>query len=400
MPKQAAPLSLKAIHARPEGRHAVGHVRGLCVQRSGRARSWILRAGGREMGLGSLADVGLQEAIDRAHEARKLLRDGIDPVERKRQLRAKPERAPTFAEVSRTCIAKLSPEWRNAKHAKQWTATLHTYADPIIGKLPVDRIETRHVLAVLNPIWETKTETATRVRQRIETVLDFAGSSGYRTGDNPARWAGHLENLLATPTKIAKVEHHEALPWADLPAFMVRLREVGGLGARALEFAIYTAARSGEVRGATWDEIDLDGATWTIPAARMKAQREHVVPLAAPALALLRALPRLHNVPFVFPSIKGTALSDMTLTAVLRRMKVDATTHGMRSSFRDWAAERTNYPREVCEMALAHTIPSAVEAAYRRGDLLAKRTRLMRAWAAYLATTGAAARVTPIRAAR
>ncbi len=231
----------------------------------------------------------------------------------------------------------------------------------------------------MNPSWTSRT------------------ARGFRTGDNPARWRGHIENLLPAPAKLAKVEHFAALPWTEIPNFMVKLREAEGMGARALEFAILTAARSGEVRGATWEEIDLDEALWTIPEGRMKTGKEHKVPLSAPALKLLRTLPRFKNVPYVFPSPKSSPLSDMTLTAALRRMEVPATAHGMRSTFRDWCAESTAYPREVAEMALAHSIGSAVEAAYRRGDLMTKRRRMMNDWAKYCDKPAKPATVTSIR---
>jgi integrase len=405
MPKLKAPLSPKRIKALPDGRHNVGHVPGLCVQRDGQARSWLLcyTFGGRkpEMGLGSLSEVDLEEAIEKARAARKLLRDGVDPLDDKRQRRheiaAGVRKVVTFSSAVEMYLAAHSSAWKNGKHRQQWSNTLETYAEPILGALPVDRIETGHVIRALEPIWRAKTETASRVRQRIESILDFCIAREFRAGPNPARWRGHLENLLPAPAKLAKVEHFAALPWTEIPDFMARLREAEGMGARALEFAVLTAARSGEVRGAIWDEIDLDEALWVIPEGRMKAGKEHKVPLSAPAIKLLRSLPRFKRVPYVFPSPRGTALSDMSLTAVLRRMEIAATAHGMRSSFRDWCAERTNYPREVAEMALAHTISNAVEAAYRRGDLMAKRRRLMADWARYCERPTKSATVTPIR---
>jgi integrase len=404
MPKLVPPKSWKAIRALGDGTHFVGHVPGLAVQKRGDAASWLLihRHAGRprEMGLGGLREVPLDEACEAAREARKRVRAGIDPIEEKRQRRqdqiADAGRRIKFGEASKQYIAAHAPGWRNPKHRQQWSNTLRDYATAL-SDMHVDRIDTPHIIKCLEPIWATKTETATRVRQRIESVLDYCTARGFRKGDNPARWKGHLDNLLAAPNKLAKVEHFAALPWRDMPEFMAKLRAAEGMGARALEFAILTAARSGEVRGAMWEEIDLDAARWTIPAERMKAGREHVVPLSAPAVKLLREMPRFRGVAYVFPSPKRTPLSDMTLTAALRRMKVNATAHGFRSAFRDWCAESTNYPREVAEMALAHTIGSAVEAAYRRGDLMAKRTRLMRDWAAFLATKPAASNVTPIR---
>jgi integrase len=274
--------------------------------------------------------------------------------------------------------------WRNPKHAQQWANSLETYAHPVMGALLVRDVELQHVMAVLEPIWQAKTETASRVRGRIEQVLDWATARGFREGPNPARWRGHLDKLLPAPAKVTRVEHHDALPVDQAPSFMARLCAAPGIGARALEFAILTAARSGEVRGTTWDEIDLDAAVWTVPADRMKAGREHRVPLSPAALALLRSLPRWPDNPLVFAAPRGGVLSDMTLAAVLRRMKVAAVPHGFRSTFRDWAAERTHFPREVAEMALAHAIGDKVEAAYRRGDLFDKRRRLMDDWAVFL----------------
>ena len=402
MPKRVPPLSVKAVKALRSGRHAVGGVPGLCLQVSGASRAWVLRyslAGRtRELGLGSAHEVTLDAARDAALEARKLLRASIDPIDDKRERRQElivgARRALTFAVAVKQYVAAHGASWRNRKHRRQWTTTLETYAEPTLGALPVDRIEVAHVIKVLEPIWTTKTETATRVRQRIESVLDYCTARGFRKGENPARWKGHLDNLLPAPTKVAKVEHFAAVPWREMPAFMQRLHAVEGVGARALEFATLTAARSGEVCGATWDEIDLGGALWVIPAARMKAGKMHTVPLSAPALRLLRDLPRFHDVPYVFPSPRrGALLGGLTLTTVLKRMEVAATAHGMRSAFRDWCSESTNYPRDVAEMALAHAIGNAVEAAYRRGDLMAKRTRLMRDWAAFLGSPARAGKV-------
>jgi integrase len=259
-------------------------------------------------------------------------------------------------------------------------------------------IEQSHVLKILEPIWLEKTETASRLRGRIESVLDWAKVRGYRDGENPARWRGHLQMLLQSPGKVQKIEHHPALPYMEIGAFLILLRQQEGIAARALEFAILTAARSGEVRGAIWEEIDLDAALWVIPAERMKAKKEHRVTLNEGAIAILEAIPKEKRAGLVFPNNKGEKFSDMTMTALLRRMKrSDITAHGFRSTFRDWAAECTNYPREVAEMALAHTIESKVEAAYRRGDLFAKRVRMMRDWWRFTNKTERAATVTPIQ---
>jgi integrase len=296
----------------------------------------------------------------------------------------------------------MEKEWTNNKHASQWRNTLATYAEPLIGKIFVRDIDQSHVSRVLEPIWHTKTETAKRLRGRIESILDWARVRGYRSGENPARWRGHLDMILPAPGKIQTVEHHPALPFAEIATFIERLRQQPGMGARALELAIYTAARSGEVRGATWGEVNLTDATWTIPAARMKAKREHRVALNSEAKLLLESLPSADTAApedLIFPNTKNQALSDMTLTAVLRRMeRADITTHGFRSTFRDWCSEQTNYPREVAEMALAHTIGDKVEAAYRRGDLFEKRRKLMRDWGRYCtAPAQASAKVIKLR---
>lgn len=386
------------------GLHFVGGVAGLALQVTGTgARSWILRVmvGGkrRDMGLGGYPDVLLAGAKEAAREARKQIKNGIDPIEdgraKRSALAAAVASAMTFSEAAKAYIAVKEHEWKNDKHGDQWRNTLATYADPVIGNVFVRDIEQSHVMRVLEPIWMSKTETAKRLRGRIEKVLDWARVRGYRSGENPARWRGHLDTLLQAPGKVQTVEHHPALPIDDLGAFMVELRKQEGMGARALEFAILTAARSGEVRGATWSEIDLDDATWTIPAARMKMKREHRAVLNDEAVALLNSLPRTSDL--IFPNTKGDKLSDMTLTAVLRRMnRSDITAHGFRSTFRDWCSERTNYPRDVAEMALAHAIGDKVEAAYRRGDLFEKRRRLMRDWGKFSGKVQTAATVTAI----
>jgi len=387
------------------GLHAVGTVAGLALQvTDSGTRSWILRVmvGGkrRDMGLGGYPDVTLSGAWDKARKARDKIKEGIDPIEdgkaKRSALAAAVASALTFSEAAKAYIAVKEAEWKNAKHGDQWRNTLATYADPVIGNVFVRDIEQSHVMRVLEPIWMDKTETAKRLRGRIEKVLDWARVRGYRSGDNPARWRGHLDTLLQAPGKVQTIEHHPALPMDDLGAFMVELRKQEGMGARALEFAILTAARSGEVRGATWSEIDLKDATWTIPASRMKMKREHRAALNDEAVALLESLPRTGDL--IFPNTKGDKLSDMTLTAVLRRMnRSDITAHGFRSTFRDWCSERTNYPRDVAEMALAHTIGDKVEAAYRRGDLFEKRRRMMREWGKFSGKVQVAATVTPIK---
>lgn len=378
----------------------------LQVAKAG-TKSWIFRfrMGGkqREMGLGPLHTVSLGQARDKAKECRALLLEGTDPLDARNavKLDAALERARTvtFDHCAEQYIAAHRGSWKNAKHAAQWESTIATYASPIIGTLPVAAVDTALVVKVLQPIWQDKTETATRLRSRIENILDWATVSKYRTGENPARWRGHLDNLLADPNKVAKVAHHAALPWQNIGTFMVDLRQRAGSAARAVEFAILTAGRSGEVRGARWSEMDLDAAVWTVPAERMKAGREHRVPLSTDALALLRSLPAVGE--HVFPGQRGDApLSDMSLTAVLRRMERDEiTVHGFRSTFRDWCAESVgnSFPREVCEHALAHSLPDKVEAAYRRGDLIEKRKVLMQVWADYCGKVQTSATVAPLR---
>jgi integrase len=395
MAQKAAELGALAVQRLNEpGLHFVGGVAGLALQvKATASRSWILRAtvGGkrRDIGLGGFPDVTLAQAREKARALREQVRQGIDPVAERRaaigRLKAEQAAAMTFEKAARTYVEAHEASWRNPKHAQQWRSTLEQYAYPVMGSALLRDIELRHVMAVLSPIWQEKTETASRLRGRIERVLDWATVCGHREGLNPARWKGHLDKLLARPAKIAKIEHHAALPVTEVGDFMARLCKAEGVGARALEFTILTAARSGEVRGATWSEIDLDEAVWTVPAERMKAGREHRVPLTPSAVALLKALPRMAGTDHVFVAARGGRLSDMTLTAVLRRMGVDAVPHGFRSTFRDWAAECTNHAREVAEMALAHTIENKVEAAYRRGDLFTKRRRLMEDWAAFCA---------------
>ncbi len=396
MPKKAKELSALSVQRLTKpGLYAVGVVAGLQLQvlRSG-ARSWVLRAmiGGkrRDMGLGGYPDVTLAQAREKARDARAKIEHGVDPIAERAAARsalaAQRGAEVTFDEAARKFIEAKSHEWKSAKHAAQWTATLDTYASPIIGKLQVRDVALAHVIKVLEPIWTTKTETATRLRGRLESVLDWATVRGYRHGDNPARWKGHLDKILAKPSKVAKVEHHAALQVDELGAFVRDLRARDGMAARALEVLILTAARSGEIRGMRWDEIDEAAAVWTVPTERMKGGREHRVPLPDRVLEIFRTLPRIDDSPLVFQAPRGGQLSDMTLTAVMRRMKVDAVPHGFRSTFRDWASERTNYPREVAEMALAHAIENKVEAAYRRGDLFEKRRRLMADWARFCDT--------------
>lgn len=408
MPKRAKELSPLAVsRLKAPGYHAVGGVAGLHLQivPTG-ARSWILRTvvgeRRRDIGLGPYPDVTLQAARDRAREAREMIWQGVDPVEHRRALRAaliaEQQKAINFAEAATRYIRAHSAGWKNGKHAAQWRSSLETYAFPAIGAMRVEQVETAHVVGLLEPIWTTRTETATRVRNRIELILDWCAARGYRKGDNPARWRGHLDKLLPRRSKVQRIEHHPALPYHEIGAFMARLRELEGFGARALEFAILTAARSGEVRGATWGEISLERQEWTIPADRMKAGREHVVPLSKAAVRLLKSLPRMAGCDLVFPGKGDRPLSDMAMTATLRRMgRSDITGHGFRSTFRDWAGETTAYPREVIEHALAHKLKDKAEAAYARGTLLQKRKRLMEDWGRYCGRVQGAAKVVAIR---
>jgi integrase len=340
----------------------------------------------REMGLGSYLDVTLEEAREKAAALRALLREGRDPfVEReaRRWARVAGEaRSMTFDEAATACIADKRAGWRNAKHADQWTNTLTTYASPVLGSVLVSEIDLPMIRKVLDPIWITKNETASRVRQRLEAVLAWATVSGYRTGDNPARWRGHLDHLLPKPSRVKTPEHHPALPYAQVRKFMGELRSRSGTATLALEFAILTAARTQEVISARWEEVDLKAKLWTIPAARMKAGKEHTVPLSAEALKVLLALKRASEGPYVFPGLEaGAPLSNMAMNVLLGRMgRKDITVHGFRSTFRDWAGEQTAYPREVIEHALAHQLKDKTEAAYSRSTLPEKRRKLMQDW--------------------
>ena len=387
------------------GLHFVGGVDGLALQvlPSG-GRTWILRLTigdkRRDMGLGGYPDVPLSQAREAARQARAKVKQGIDPIEEARanlsQLKASQAAALTFTQCAAAYITAKESSWDNPKSPQQWRNTLTTYAYPAMGDLLVRDVALPHVLAALEPIWSTKTETASRVRGRIESVLDWATVRGYREGLNPARWKGHLDKLLSAPTKVTKPKHYPALPVDDMGEFMARLRQIEGMGARALEFAILTAARSGEARGATWPEIDLDAAVWVIPAERMKAKKEHRVPLSKPVLALLKSMPRVAGNDLVFIAPRGGVISDGTMSAALKRLEAPAVPHGFRSTFRDWASERTNYGGDVAEMALAHAIGDKVEAAYRRGDLFEKRRRLMAEWAKFCGTVAPKGVVVPL----
>ena len=371
------------------------------------SKSWIMRyvlAGKpREMGLGSFVTFSLAEARQRAREKRQLLADGIDPIAAKREATLQKSLADaniiTFDKAAAAFIEANSSGWRNAKHGEQWRNTLATYASPVIGKLPVSEVTTALVMRILEPIWSTKTETATRLRGRIEKVLDWAKVQGYRTGENPAAWRGHLQQALPKPSKVADAGHHAALPWADIGAFMQQLRAMTGLGALAAELVILTATRTSEVLNATWTEFDLDAGLWTIPKERMKGFREHRVPLSDAAMAVLaKAQAESTGGAYVFTNAKGNALSNMVCLQTLKRMgRPELTVHGFRSTFRDWCSESTSYPRDVCEMALAHAIEDKSEAAYRRGDLLEKRRALMADWGVYCYMVRTPGEVVPIR---
>jgi integrase len=401
-------LSDRAVRAaNAPGMYADGDGLYLLVGRTG-SKSWVYRYRQdgrlRDMGLGPVRTVTLKDARDAALACRKLRREGGDPIEARRagrsQIRLETAKAMTFRQCAEAYIAAHKPAWKNPKHAAQWPSTLFAYVYPVFGSLPVQTIDTALVTKAIEPIWTAKPETAGRVRGRIEVILDWAATRGYRNGENPARWRGHLENLLPKKNKVRQVVHHAALPYDELPAFMARLREQTPIAARALEFTILTAARTGEVLAVSGQEIK--DKVWTVPAGRMKGGKEHRVPLAAPALAIVEQMTSegVDAGKFLFPGLKrGRPLSNMAMLKLLARGgRCDLTVHGFRSTFRDWAAERTNFPREVIEMALAHTIASQVEAAYRRGDLFQKRRQLMDAWAAFCGAERVSGEVVALRA--
>lgn len=412
MPRKARELSaveVRRLKHPGRGRNAtfaVGGVDGLLLQITPTgARSWILRCqvGGkrRHIGLGGYPDVPLAQARERAREVREMIWQGIDPIEQRKVQRsslvAAQRRGLMFEDAVDRHLENKLEEFRNEKHRKQWRSSLDRYAMPALGKMLVSDIAVQDVQRALEPIWTTKTETATRLRGRIEAVLAWATVAGHRTGDNPARWKGNLDAILPKPSKVAKVAHHPALQLDDAPQWFVDLQGRKGTATRALEFMALTAARSGEVRGAVWSEINLEARLWIIPSDRMKAGAEHRVPLTDQAISLLKSLPRLEGSDFVFPAARGGMLSDMSLSATMRRINEareggyldrqssrPAVPHGLRSTFRDWAAERTAYPRDMAEIALAHTVGSEVERAYRRSDMIEKRRGMMDAWGRFL----------------
>lgn len=339
----------------------------------------------RDIGLGNFEDVTLSQARDAARDKRRAARDGVLDIAPRVTSVATVKARPTFAEAAAELIASKKDGWKNDKHKAQWVSTLETYAAPFIGDADVAAIALADVLKVLQPIWLSKTETASRVRGRIEAVLDYATVHGWRTGDNPARWKGLLDKVLPEPEKVKKTEHHKAMPIKDAPAFALALREIRGAPSMALQLLILTATRSGEVRNARWGEFDLEELVWTIPADRMKAGAEHRVPLSKQALHLLSTVPHVADTDLLFPGAKGVApISDMAMTMLMRKRELEYVPHGFRSTFRDWAGDHTEYPRDIIEAALAHTVGNKVEAAYRRKDALERRRPLMQDWADYL----------------
>lgn len=390
------------------GQHPVGTVTGLrlSIKPSG-SRSWILRTmvgtKRKDIGLGGYPEITLAAALERARQAKDGIRNGIDPVAERRAKNAAIDW--TFKACALAYIEAFRPSWKNAKHGQQWENTLETYVYPHFGDKHVKDVDTEDVTKAIRPLWSTKNETMVRVRNRIELVLSWAAAQGYRPkGFNPAQWRGHLDQVLPKPSKVNNRTSFEAMPIDAMYAFMRRLSDVQGTSARCLEFTILTACRSGESRGALWSEIDMDSATWSIPGARMKSGRPHRIPLSSAVITLLAALPRFkdrqgNDVDLVFPGQSGDKpLSDMSLTACMRRLNLTAVPHGFRSTFTDWVAERTSYPSEVREMALAHAIGNDTEAAYRRGDLFDKRRRLMEEWATFISTAPAKGKnVMPLR---
>lgn len=396
--KELGPLEIKRLTA--PGYHAVGHVPGLMLQVSASGtRSWLLRVKvgdkRREIGLGAYPGVGVALAREKAQQARDEIVAGVDPVVQRvaarqsivqQQIEEKAMRW-TFRSCAEAYIRAKAPGWRNAKHASQWVNTLETYVYPIIGDLLVRNVNLAHVCAIIEPHWSTKNETINRVRNRIELVLDWATVRKYRTGDNPARWKGNLDKLLAERSIVAPVIGHRALDAVDVFGFNEKLRKVGGIGSRCLEFVVLTACRSGEARLATWSEIDLATRTWNIPGNRMKSGRQHRVPLSDEVIKLLESLPRLEGTELIFPGrLAGKPLSDMAMTKVMRGMGVDAVPHGFRATFSSWCASSTAYPSEVREMALAHAIGDDTVGAYQRSDLFEKRRNLMSDWAKFINT--------------
>lgn len=391
MPKKAKELTaIQVKRLTKPGFYSVGGT-GLYLKVGSKdSRSWILRAvvgsARRDIGLGSYPDVSLEEARKEAKKARKKIKKGVDPVEEKRQLkrdliRRQAEQI-TFREAALKVYEKKVPEFKSLKHSNDWINSVTRYAFPTIGHLPLAEITTGDVYRVLEPIWLTKTETATRIRQRIEAVFSWGMANDAVAAPtlNPARWPENLKELLSSPAKVLKVEHYRALPWQEIGNFMADLRAKRGIGARALEFLILTAARSGEVREMLWSEVDLEAALWIVPAEKMKAGKKHTVPLSEPALKILKEIPRLEGSNYVFPGKGGGMQSNNTLLKVVERMGVDCVPHGFRSTFKDWARSCTAYPDEVSELALAHVNSDSTRTAYARDELLPKRKKMMQDW--------------------
>lgn len=408
MPKIATPLgALQVKQLTLPGLHFVGGVAGLAllVAKSG-ARSWVLRTtiGSKrhDIGLGGYPETPLAQAHERARQTKDRIREGIDPIAERRQKRKHVEW--TFDRCADEYIKLHRAGWKNSKHADQWVNTIATYASPVIGSKHIKDITKGDVLAIIEPNWTTKNETMVRLRNRIELVMAWAASRDYRDKDNPAQWRGNLQHSLPRPNKVNGRTHHRAMPYRDVAAFFTSLSQTEGMSAKALQWVILTACRSGEARGATWDEIDLEAGLWTIPKERMKAGREHRVPLSPQAIELLQNLPRIQppeGLPdYLFPGRSGGLLSDMSLTQTMRRMNIDAVPHGLRSSFADWGAEQTVYPAELREMALAHTLGDKTREAYQRSDLLERRRLMMTDWARYVSTKPSTAKVTSINAAK
>ena len=391
LPKRVKDLSATEVKrlAKKQGRHAVGGVPGLNLVVGEASCSWIYRTviGGRrrDLGVGSYPAVGVGEAREKAREIRRQSEQGVDPLAAKiaarTALKLEEAKRLTFSEATKRAHHSRQHEFKSVRHANNWLRSLELYALPNLGDLPISTLETPHVVRVLEPIWLTKTDTARRVRQRLETVFSWAKVAGFYDEENPARWKGHLDQLLPNPSKVVKVEHHAALPWQDVPKFMQAVRAREGIGARALEYVILTAARSGEVRLAPWEEVDFDNRLWTIPAERMKADRAHRVPLSSQAVRVLKQ--QSNNLPYLFTSSRMKPLSDMTISAVTKRMAVDAVPHGFRSTFKDWCRANTTYADEISELALAHVNSDATRAAYARDDLLEVRRQLMDEWGEY-----------------
>lgn len=396
-------LTARGVQTKGPGTYQDGEGLMLVVSPKG-AKRWILRltvdGRRRDMGLGSFPEVSLDQARKDAAVARQQREQGLDPVAARR---AKVATTPTFISAAAAFIRMNRRAWSNPKHGRQWCATLKTYARPVIGTKPVDKIGTEDILKVLQPIWVGKTETAKRVQGRLENILDFATARKWRAGENPARWRGHLDTLLPAPRKVTKPVHHPAMPYGEVPAFLAELRGNTSTSSKALQWLILTATRTNEVLGATWSEIDQTGRVWVIPGERMKAGRAHRVPLTDACLKILQSLPRVVGNPYLFPGrVRGRPLSGMALLQLMRGMgygvageRGDYVPHGFRSSFRDWAGEVSSASRDVCEMALAHTVANQVEAAYRRGDLFAKRTAMMEQWSSWCGSHGHRGAVVP-----